>query len=176
MRNWRESDRARMEMQPHKATGAYAPTLTGRVRYPYGATAPALGRCASRIEPGIGESCLPPAPRARATHRGRARRMRPLLLTLTVVGIIGPADLSVLNWYIGGPVHTALADIITRYLIYFSFILAIVALPVLLIVTALQIWQGKMARMRVVTPTDAKAITDMSDSNRAPRRAGDKRR
>lgn len=88
--------------------------------------------------PGIGESPLPPAP--------RARRIRPLLLIVTVVGIFGPADLYVLNWYIGGPVHTVLNDIVTRYLINFSFILAILAAPVLLIVIARQIRQGTMAR------------------------------
>ncbi len=88
--------------------------------------------------PGIEGSPLPPAP--------RAHRMRPLLLILTVVGIFGPADLYVLNWYIDGPVHTVLNDIVTRYLINFSFILALFALPVLLIVTALHIWQGKMTR------------------------------
>jgi len=62
----------------------------------------------------------------------------------------------VLNWYIDGPVHTVLNDIVTRYLISFSFVLAIFALPVLLIVTALHIRQGKMARVWATIPTDEK--------------------
>ncbi len=82
--------------------------------------------------------------------------MHLLLRILTAVGIVSPADLYVLNWYIGGPVHTVLNDIITRYLISFSFILAMLAMPVLLIVTALHIRQGKMARAWAATPTDEK--------------------
>jgi len=148
MSNWREPGRAHTKAYPHNMPGACSPTLIGRARHPDAGAPPTLRRYAPAIGPRLEESSLPSAP--------HAHRMRPLLPILTAVGIVGPPDLYVVNWYIGGPVHAVLNDIVTRYLISFSFVLAIFALPVLLIVTALHIRQGKIARAWVATPTEEK--------------------